>query len=228
MALILSLETSTTVCSVALHEDGLLIVDKELHTPQVAAAQLVPLIESLFETSGISRKNLNSVAVSAGPGSYTGLRISASTAKGICYGLDLPLIALDTLHVLASSIAPLGNGRLLAPMIDARRMEVYTTLITERFEVIEPTRPVVIDERAFSEVLDRSRISFFGNGAAKCREVIRHPNAEFVDGVYPRAATMGNAAFRKFTSGDWEDLRGFEPAYLKAFIAKTKKNGTGL
>jgi tRNA threonylcarbamoyladenosine biosynthesis protein TsaB len=223
MALLLSLESSTTMCSASLHERGKLIIDREIHEPQVAASRLVPLVDELFHATGIQKKNLKGVAISGGPGSYTGLRISASTAKGICYALDVPLISLNTLHILAASLHSENNTGLLCPMIDARRMEVYTCLLTRDGEELEPVQPMVIDEQSFSKYLQQGRVVFFGNGATKCKEVIRHPNAIFVDGLYPRAAAMGTAAFRKFESGELADARTFEPSYLKEFSVKTKK-----
>jgi tRNA threonylcarbamoyladenosine biosynthesis protein TsaB len=222
MALLLSLESSTTTCSAALHEHGKLIIDREILTPQVAASQLVPLVDELFQASGIQKKNLNGVVISGGPGSYTGLRISTSTAKGICYALDIPLISLNTLHVLAASMSEKNTSGLQCPMIDARRMEVYTCLLTRDGEELEPVQPMVIDEQSFLAYLNNGPVVFFGNGAAKCKEVIRHPNAAFVDGLHPRAAAMGTAAFRKFEKGELADVRTFEPSYLKEFKVKTK------
>ncbi|MBL7851755.1 MAG: tRNA (adenosine(37)-N6)-threonylcarbamoyltransferase complex dimerization subunit type 1 TsaB [Cyclobacteriaceae bacterium] len=223
MALLLSIETSTPVCSVALHDHGELVSSREIRTPQAAASQLTPLIDFLFRESGLDKTRLAGVAVSGGPGSYTGLRIGSSTAKGICYALDIPLIALDSLHVLASSSEPPVSHGLICPMIDARRMEVYTCLLTPTLEVIEATRPLVIDENSFQEVLRQSPVTFLGNGADKCEGVIQHVHATFLKGQHPRAARMGRLAFRSFESGTFEDVRLFEPAYLKEFVAKTKK-----
>jgi len=223
MALILSIETATTVCSVALHDRGELLADREEHTPQSAASLLTPMIQGLFTDTGLKTNQLHAVALSAGPGSYTGLRIGVATAKGMCYALDIPLITLDSLHVLAEGMNPKHEGVLLCPMIDARRMEVYTTLLSPTLEVIEPTRPLVVDERSFADVLDPGAVLFMGNGADKCRDVIRHPHAHFQPGLYPRARAMGKLAFRKFESGSFADVRSFEPAYLKEFVAKTKK-----
>ncbi len=223
MTLLLSLESSTTVCSAALHEDGELLLAREVHTPQAAASQLTLLIDELFATTGIKRRDLVAVAVSAGPGSYTGLRIGTATAKGICYGLDRPMIALDSLHVLASSLPVQPDNRLLCPMIDARRMEVYCCLVTPSLNVVEPTQAKIIDDTSFVDRLSNQIIVFHGNGAAKCREIIRHPNALFIDDSYPNAAAMGTLAFRKFEAREFVDLRTFEPAYLKEFVAKTKK-----
>ncbi len=223
MAILLSLESSTTVCSAALHDRGELVAHREVQVPKAAASQLAPVVDDLFRASGVNPRQLQGVAVSSGPGSYTGLRIGVATAKGICYGLDLPLIALDSLHVLACSIAKPATGTLLCPMIDARRMEVYTCLLSEHLEVLEPTRPLVVDKLSFAAALEEHPISFFGNGSDKCRGVIQHPNAIFIGGLYPKASDMGNLAFRKFENGDFVDMRSFEPDYLKEFMVKTKK-----
>lgn len=223
MALLLSIETSTTVCSVALHERGKLLVDQEEQTPQSAASLLTPMIDHLFKETGSGKTALEAVAVSAGPGSYTGLRIGVATAKGICYALSIPLIVLDSLHVLADSVEPKPAGHLLAPMIDARRMEVYTCLLNSQFEVVEPTRPLVVEESSFGEVLLKNKVLFFGCGADKCRDLLQHPNAAFQSGIHPQARAMGVQAFRKFEHRDFADVRHFEPAYLKEFVAKTKK-----
>lgn len=228
MALILSIETSTTLCSAALHEQGELIADEELHTPQAAASQLTPLIETLFAKTGMTRSALRAVAVSAGPGSYTGLRIGLSTAKGICYALDVPLITMDSLHVLAAALPPSTHEGLLCPMFDARRMEVYTCLLTPALGVVEPTRALVVDEQSFADVLARVPVNFFGNGAQKVKTVIHHSNARFSAGIYPRAQAMGRLAFQQFERASFADVRQFEPAYLKEFVAKTKITGSGL
>jgi tRNA threonylcarbamoyladenosine biosynthesis protein TsaB len=223
MAILLSIETSTQVCSAALHEHGELVISREIKTPQAAASQLTPLIDSLIKDSGIGKNQLAAVAVSGGPGSYTGLRIGSSTAKGICYALDIPLVALDSLHVLASSAGASITDGLICPMIDARRMEVYMCLLSPALDIIEPTRPLVVDENSFAVVLSQTPITFLGNGADKCEGTIRHPNARFFKDQYPHAAGMGRLAFRNFESGLFEDVRLFEPAYLKEFVAKTKK-----
>ncbi len=221
MAIILSIETSTSVCSAALHDHGKFIALKELHTPQSAASQLAVQIEQLFSTTGISRSQLNAIAVSAGPGSYTGLRIGVATAKGICFGLDIPLIAIDSLHILASSVTSF-SANLLCPMIDARRMEVYYSLLDSSLKILEKAQAKVIDEHSFSDLLSIDSILFFGDGAMKCREVIRSPNAQFLEKIYPSATNMGTLAFEGFISNQFEELNSFEPNYLKEFKAKTK------
>jgi len=223
MALILSLESSTSVCSAAIHDQGELVAMREVHQPQSAAAQLTVLVEDLFANIGLRKSDIAAVAVSGGPGSYTGLRIGTATAKGICYALDRPLIALDSLHVLASSVPRIGDGRMLCPMIDARRMEVYCCLLTEELDIIEDTKPYVVEATSFSGSLKVQKIAFLGNGSSKCRDVIKHPNAIFLENIFPAASAMGKLAFRKFDQQEFSDVRTFEPAYLKEFVAKTKK-----
>ena len=222
MAIILSIETSTSVCAAALHENGNLIASQELHTPQSAASQLAVMVERLFFEAKISMKRLNAVAVSAGPGSYTGLRIGVATAKGICYGLGIPLLAIDSLHALASPVVPSGNAELFCPMIDARRMEVYCCLLDRSFQVVVETQAKVIDEHSFMDYLGRQSILFFGNGALKCKTTLHHSNAQFLENINCTAVGIGELAFRQFQKGDFVDLGLFEPNYLKDFVAKTK------
>lgn len=221
MAVILSIETSTSICSAALHESGKLIACKEVHTPHSAAAQLAVQIQELLDETKIERKQLDAVAVSAGPGSYTGLRIGASTAKGICYGLGIPLIAVDSLWVLASNISHSGTD-LLCPMIDARRMEVYCCLLDATLQPIEGTHARVIDDNSFSDLLSARSILFFGDGAMKCRETIKHPNAVFMENIENTAAAMGPLGYKYFLHQQFQNLELFEPNYLKDFVAKTK------
>ncbi|MDZ4716217.1 MAG: tRNA (adenosine(37)-N6)-threonylcarbamoyltransferase complex dimerization subunit type 1 TsaB [Cytophagales bacterium] len=223
MALILSIETSSTICSAALHEKGRLVASREILVPFSAASQLTPMIDELFTSAQVRKETLQAVAISGGPGSYTGLRIGISTAKGICYALGLPLVALDSLHSLACSVETSPDDSLLCPMIDARRMEVYCTLLTPAFNVLEETQAKVIDAESFSGWLEKQRIFFFGNGAAKCSTVIHHPHAVFLDSIDARAADMGGLAYRKYEAGTFAELSSFEPAYLKEFVAKTKK-----
>lgn len=222
MAVILSIETSTSVCSAALHEDGNLLAVKELHTPQSAAAQLAIQIEELFATTNRPKKKLDAVAVSSGPGSYTGLRIGVATAKGICCGLRIPLIAIDSLLILALHIPDPAAYDLLCPMIDARRMEVYCSLLDNSLAIVENTQAKIIDSTSFSDHLALHSILFFGDGAAKCRDQIRHPKAAFLENAYPTAASMGKFALQKFQLGQFENIGLFEPNYLKNFVAKTK------
>lgn len=239
MALILSLETSTTVCSAALHHDGNLLGSKELLTPQSASSQLAPIIDQLLKDSKISSKEINAVAVASGPGSYTGLRIGVATAKGLCFALQIPLIAINTLELMAYQVKNLspysfpsflerGLGgevgeALLCPMLDARRMEVYCLLTDLNLNIIEQTQAKIIDQESFKEWLDRRTIFFFGNGADKCKDIIKHINAIFVQDINPSASQLGEMAFQKFIRNEVEDLSSFEPRYLKEFMIKKPK-----
>jgi tRNA threonylcarbamoyladenosine biosynthesis protein TsaB len=222
MALLLSLETSTAVCSAALHEHGKLVATRVLHTPHSAASQLGVQINELFEETRRKPSDLKAVAVSAGPGSYTGLRIGTATAKGMCFGLGIPLIAIDSLRVLTAGIHDLESGTYYCPMIDARRLEVYCAVLDYHLQEIEPIQAKVIDATAFADLLENNTLVFFGDGASKCGEIIRHPNAAFVDGIRGDAQNMGALAFSLFQAERFVSLPDFEPNYLKDFVAKTK------
>jgi tRNA threonylcarbamoyladenosine biosynthesis protein TsaB len=227
MALILSLETATSVCSAALHDNGKLIASSEHNIPQSTASVLAVLIDDIIKQASIQPSQLNAVAVSAGPGSYTGLRIGVATAKGFCYALNIPLIAINTLELLTYQVASqdsLSNNVLLCPMLDARRMEVYTLLAGTDLKVIESTEAKVIDELSYQSWLEKNKILFFGNGSDKCKEMIRHENAVFIPGVIPSAAKLGKMAFEKFNSNQFEDLAAYEPYYLKDFMVKKPKS----
>lgn len=226
MPVILSLETSTDVCSVALHDGEKILAQAEVHEPQSHASRLAPLIDSVSRDTGIPLKEINAVAVTRGPGSYTGLRIGTSTAKGLCYALGIPLISEGTLELLAFQ----GNREntshaLLCPMIDARRMEVYCLVADHHLQVVRPISAEIIHEKSFTELLDGGSVLFFGNGSEKCRSVIQHPNAVFLEGIFPQAAILGLMAGKKFHAGEFEDLVQFKPFYLKEFIAR--KTGAG-
>jgi tRNA threonylcarbamoyladenosine biosynthesis protein TsaB len=225
MLRILSLETSTTVCSVALHESDSLVAVAEVHLEHSHASKLAQLIDTVIKISGFSLGELNAVAVSSGPGSYTGLRIGTSTAKGICFALNIPLIAINTLAILSEQMNKTNIERsLLCPMIDARRMEVYCSVTDEKGSLVQGVEARIIDEKSFEDLLSGHRMIFFGNGAEKCRSVISHANAFFVDGVTPSAVQLGSMACRKFERGEFEDLYHFEPFYLKEFKAKKPSN----
>ncbi len=227
MALILSLETATSVCSAALHADGKLVASSEYHVPQSTASKLSVLIDQLFKLADTSPSQLNAVAVSAGPGSYTGLRIGVATAKGFCFALNIPLIAVNTLELMTHQVASqhsFSGNELLCPMLDARRMEVYTLLADADLKVIESTEAKVIDELSYQSWLQKNKILFFGNGSDKCKETIRHGNAVFIPGVVPSAAKLGEMAFQKFNSNQFEDLATYEPYYLKDFMIKKPKS----
>jgi tRNA threonylcarbamoyladenosine biosynthesis protein TsaB len=227
MALILSLETATSVCSAALHDDGKVIASSEYHVPQSTASMLAVLIDEIFKHASVKPLQLNAVAVSAGPGSYTGLRIGVATAKGFCYALNIPLIAINTLELMTYQVTSqdsLSKDVLLCPMLDARRMEVYTLLANADLTIIEPTEAKVIDELSYQSWLEKNKILFFGNGSDKCKEMIRHEHAVFIPGVTPSAAKLGEMAFQKFNSNQFEDLATYEPYYLKDFMVKKPKS----
>lgn len=226
MSVILSLETSTDVCSVALHDEKNLLAEEVLQEPQAHASRLAPLIDKVIRESGMVAKDITAVAVSMGPGSYTGLRIGTSTAKGLCFALGVPLIAVSTLELMAYQGRVVNNAdALLCPMIDARRMEVYCLVADQDLAIIEEVSARVVDEATFAELLEVHKVLFFGNGAQKCRTVIHHANAIFQDGINPMARALGEMARRKFASEEFEDLVGFKPFYLKEFVAK--KPGLG-
>ena len=215
MSLILSIE------SASLHEQGVLIGERKLMMEKSHSRFLAPLISDLFRESQRTWKQLSAVALSKGPGSYTGLRIGTSTAKGICYALDIPLIGIDTLLSMCY-LANRHNPRnyLLCPMLDARRMEVYT-LITDAHLVLKmETKALVVDEGSFREELNDRDILFFGEGMPKTRAILqKHPNAHFLENVFPTAEAVGYLALEKYRKRNFENLEAFEPFYLKDFIA---------
>jgi tRNA threonylcarbamoyladenosine biosynthesis protein TsaB len=226
MSYILQIETATTVCSVALAMDGKVVNFKQLDERNIHAEIINLFIEDLVTGAGIQFGDLDAIAVSCGPGSYTGLRIGISTAKGLCFALDKPLIAVKTLEAMANGIITQGNytNILLCPMIDARRMEVYTALFDMLGDEIEPVTAKIIDEDSFSEQLQSNKILFFGDGAEKCEAVLgSNTNAQFLPGFTNSATYLTQKAFYKFANEDFEDVAYFEPYYLKDFIAGIKK-----
>lgn len=225
MSLILSLETASAVCSVALHDDGIIKASSHLFISQSASSQLAVMVDELLKRCDLKPNQLNAVAVSEGPGSYTGLRIGVASAKGLCYALDIPLIAVNTLESMVQKIATqFSDEIILCPMLDARRMEVYCLLANNKGDVLEPTQAKVMDETSFEEVLSKNKVVFFGNGAAKCKEVITNANAIFLSDIVPSAEQIGELAFKKFQTQQFEDLTDFEPFYLKDFLIKKPKS----
>ncbi|KAA8484146.1 tRNA threonylcarbamoyladenosine biosynthesis protein TsaB [Arcticibacter tournemirensis] len=225
MALILQIETATTSCSVALSRDGNTIAVKELNERNAHASSVTLFIEDVMKAGNYSMKDLDAVSVSMGPGSYTGLRIGVSTAKGLCYALDIPLISVNTLTSMASKMQEQYQTRevLFCPMIDARRMEVYTAVFDKAVNVLQPVEAKIIDSDSFAELLDQNIVVFFGDGAPKCKDVLgANPNAVFVDDFINSAADMSKLAFEKFGQQQFEDVAYFEPYYLKDFIAGGK------
>lgn len=221
---ILNIETSTTCCSAAITIDGKPVASVEQLANTNHASQLPVFIQQLLHEANANGWHLDAVALSQGPGSYTGLRIGASTAKGICYGLNIPLIPVDTLQVLCASVPSgmLPDNALLCPMLDARRMEVYTALYQQQgtqLSTISEVQAMIIDADAFAQTLAQQLVYFFGNGAAKCQSVITHPNAHFVDNVVPQAQCMGLLAEMQPNSLDVKQMAYYEPFYLKEFVA---------
>lgn len=225
MSLILSLETASSVCSVALHADGIRLASSHLFISQSASSKLTVIIDELLKRCNTQPKQLSAIAVSAGPGSYTGLRIGVATSKGMCYALSIPLIAVNTLESMIAKIAAyFSDDVLLCPMLDARRMEVYCMLSNKMLDILEGTQAKVIDESSFSAVLENKKVIFFGNGASKCKEFITSPNAIFLPNVTPSAEEVGELAYNRFKAEQFESLEDFEPFYLKDFLIKKPKS----
>ena len=225
MALILNLETATKNCSVSISKDGETIALKEINTGGYSHAELLhPFIEEVLKETNLKLSNLDAVAVSKGPGSYTGLRIGVSSAKGICFGNEIPLISIPTLESMAMS--QIGKEYTLVSMLDARRMEVYACIYNSEVKEIRKTEAEIIDENSYSEYLEKGKVLFFGDGADKCKDIIKHKNAEFKDDIFPSAKQMSEIAENKFNENKFEDTAYFEPFYLKDFIAtKSLKRG---
>ncbi len=227
MSCILNIETSTDVCSVAISDNGQVIFNKEDHSGPNHAVKLGVYVDealSFIDAHGIP---LEAVAVSCGPGSYTGLRIGVSMAKGICYGRDVKLISIPTLELMAVPVLlgehPTEEDALIVPMLDARRMEVYAKVMDRALKEVRPIQADIVDADTYKEYLDRGTVYFFGNGAEKCMEVINHPNARLVKGIEPLAKNMAPLAEKRFVEGNFEDVAYFVPFYLKDFVAKMPK-----
>ena len=226
MALILAFDTATRMCSVALLRDGEVLASRELNDGYSHAEKLTVFAEEVMAETGHTFQQLEAIAVSKGPGSYTGLRIGVSTAKGLCYGSNIPLIALSTLEAMCyQSGLPSIENAWKCPMIDARRMEVYTALFDAQNAAQTPITAEIIDEHSFAKVLAERPVIFFGDGADKCEKVLgAHPNVHFVREVFPSALSFGALVEAKFAAQDFEDVAYFEPFYLKDFVAvKPKK-----
>ena len=226
MSCILHIETSTEVCSVAVSQDGLLIYSKEDFNGPSHAVTLGVFVDEALSFAEHHAIPVDAVAVSCGPGSYTGLRIGVSMAKGICYGKNIPLIGIPTLEVMSVPVLlheDLPDDALLCPMIDARRMEVYAAIYDRSLKVCREIGTDIIDDNSYIDFLDAHPVYFFGNGASKCREKINHRNAHFIDDVYPLAKWMFPLAEKAMAVGDFKDVAYFEPFYLKEFVASTPK-----
>jgi tRNA threonylcarbamoyladenosine biosynthesis protein TsaB len=226
MATILQIETATPVCSVAISQHGKTIQLKEEAAPNIHASSVTLFIEEVMQKAELNYSDLDAIAISKGPGSYTGLRIGVSTAKGLCFALDKPLIAVSTLKMMANGFlkdAPNYNG-LICPMIDARRMEVFTAIYKQDLTVFEEVNAKIVAEQSFEDILTQQAITFIGDGAEKCMSVIAHQNAAISTSNYNSAANMSSLAFEAFQHGVFEDVAYFEPFYLKDFVFTTPKN----
>lgn len=224
---IILIETSTALCSTALVENGVLTSYRESSAPKAHASLTAVFIQEMLDERGLTLADCDAVCVSKGPGSYTGLRVGVSTAKGLCFGSGKPLIAVGTLDTLVAQAAEeiaAGEGqayRYIIPMIDARRMEVYTAVFENGKQITE-TAPVIVDENSFAEYLEQGPCLFIGDGAGKCADVIKHPNAHFRQ-CWPKASAMLVPALEAYRSGRLEDVAYFEPFYLKEFVATVSK-----
>jgi tRNA threonylcarbamoyladenosine biosynthesis protein TsaB len=257
MERIILIETSTALCSVALAEDGAVVAYRESSSPKAHASLTAVFIQEMLSERGLTIADCDAVCVSMGPGSYTGLRVGVSTAKGLCFGAGKPLLAVGTLDTLVAQakipeipgqaeipghhVIPdlIGDPRFIIPMIDARRMEVYTAVFaspslnasaiipseveeSHTYRQITETAPVIIDESSFAEYLEQGTCLFIGDGAGKCADVIKHPNAHFCQ-CWPKASSMLEPALAAYRAGDFKDVAYFEPFYLKEFVATVSK-----
>ncbi|MBQ7898524.1 MAG: tRNA (adenosine(37)-N6)-threonylcarbamoyltransferase complex dimerization subunit type 1 TsaB [Bacteroidales bacterium] len=244
MERILLIETSTALCSTALAEDGVITSYRESSAPKAHASLTAVFIQEMLAERGITLNDCDAICVSKGPGSYTGLRVGVSTAKGLCFGAAKPLIAVGTLDTLVAQAAAdsltvtpdrIGNPLFIIPMIDARRMEVYSAVFSNtppvtpneaegspRYVQITETTPVIIDENSFTEYLEQGPVLFIGDGAGKSADVIKHPNAHFCQ-CHPKASSMLSPAIAAFRAADFKDVAYFEPFYLKEFVATVSK-----
>ena len=226
MERIVLIETSTALCSTALAENGTIISYKESSAPKAHASLTAVFIKEMLEERGLSPQDCDAFCVSMGPGSYTGLRVGVSTAKGLCFGSGKPLMAVGTLDTLVAQTREIpgldGDLKYVIPMIDARRMEEYTAVFTPEGKQLTPTAPAIIDENSFAEQLEQGQCLFIGDGAGKCADVIRHPNAHFIQ-CNPKASAMLIPATSAYKEKRFEDVAYFEPFYLKEFVATVSK-----
>ena len=227
MAVILNIEASSGACSVALSEDGEIFFERNNSEERSHATVLAPFVEEAIAYADDRGRTIEAVALSCGPGSYTSLRIASSTAKGVCYGRNLPLIALPTTAIMSVPVLfrdDIPDEALLCPMIDARRSEVYATVYDRALNAVRSTSAVIVDADSFAEILDKHPVYFFGNGAPKCKTLIQHPGAHFLAEYHsPKARWMMPLAERAWLDERFEDIAYFEPFYLKDFVATKPK-----
>lgn len=218
MSYILNIETATTNCSVSLSKEGETFILKEDYGNGYSHAERLHVyIEDVLEQANLGLKDIDAIAISKGPGSYTGLRIGVSTAKGLCFAADKPLISISTLEALSHQVK--AEDGIIVPMLDARRMEVYSAVFDANHKQIRDVQAEVLDETSFADYLATGKVYFIGNGVEKTKTLINHPNAVFIEGKLPSANEMSAMAFDKYKKDDIEDVAYFEPYYLKDFIA---------
>ncbi len=219
MAYILCIETSTTNCSVALtHDDKVIALEEDYSLQYSHAERLHNFIDKVIKDAGLSLKDLSAIAVSKGPGSYTGLRIGVSAAKGLCYALEIPLLSVSTLYSLALQIEIKEENMYIVPMLDARRMEVYAAVFSNQYEQVREIKAEVLAEHSFSEYLENKKVYFIGNGVEKFSAICKNDNAIFIENKLPSAKEMATISFSKYKKEDFEDVSYFEPYYLKDFV----------
>ena len=227
MSTILHIETSTDVCSVAVSKDGACLFERDDHEGHNHAVKAGVFVDEALSYCDSQLMDLDAVAVSSGPGSYTGLRVGVSMAKGVCYGRSLPLISVPTLQLLCVPVLlrekVKEENALLCPMIDARRMEVYAQIFDRGLHEVRTIQADIVDGETYRQWLDERPVYFFGNGAAKCMDAISHPNAHLIEDVEPLARWMFPLAERKCFAQQFEDVAYFVPFYLKDFVAKQPK-----
>ncbi|MHB0753861.1 tRNA (adenosine(37)-N6)-threonylcarbamoyltransferase complex dimerization subunit type 1 TsaB [Polaribacter sp. M15] len=222
MSIILNIETSTKNCSVSIAKNGEILAIKELNNGKYSHAEVLhPFIVDVLKEANLKTEAIDAVAVSKGPGSYTGLRIGVSAAKGLCFAFDKPLIAIDTLTALSHAIA-IDKG-IIIPMIDARRMEVYAAVYNQNHQQIREIKAEIIDESSFADYLEKDKVYFLGDGSTKCKPIVNHKNAVFVDDKFPSAKQMAILSFDKYKKSDTENVAYFEPFYLKDFVVIPEK-----
>ncbi len=224
MTHILSIDTSTSICSVALHTEGKLIAHTETFLDRSHSRNIAHMVNHVLDICEINMEILSAFAVSAGPGSYTGMRIGTSTAKGFCFALGKPLISVSSLYSLAAKLEHKQPGIYYTPMIDARRMEVYTAIYDSSLNEISKEEALILSEEAFQEQLIDKKVLFGGDGSNKFQKICAHSNAFFANDTYPSAEFMGKKAFEKFQNQQFEDIAYFEPNYIKEFHTNSSVN----
>lgn len=225
MGIILNLETSSTNCSVCLAKDGVILAMKELNSENYSHAEkLHVFIEEVIKEATLKMQDLEAIAVSKGPGSYTGLRIGVSAAKGLCYALSIPLVSISTLKSMASQLKGVNDDDTIISVLDARRMEVYSAIFDSQLNQVRETKAEIIDEQSFEAYIGSTSVHFLGSGAEKIKGIFNSKNLTFHLDVVPSAKEMALISFDKFKNKDFEDVAYFEPYYLKDFVLQTKKD----